>query len=319
VLEIFTIYGAAINFILINVALALSIYLTLSTGLLSLANAGFMAIGAYTTAILVTRAGAPLGLTFLIALLIGGAIALPLGAVVLRLRDVYLAIATLGFGEIVRITILNGDKPLRALRGDPTLTVLNGAEGITMGFRTPNVLLGVPESTWILLVYVAGLTYFLATVQGSRFGRIWASIRLDESAAATLGIDVVRYKLLAFVLGAAVAAGAGALSAPVIRVIDPNNYVFGRAVEILAFAILGGTAHWAGPILGAVVLTGLPEALRFLKDQRDVANGLIIMASIIWLPRGIADPAFWGTLWARTRVRLSGGGPARPSAALPGD
>jgi branched-chain amino acid transport system permease protein len=306
VLDLFTVYGATINFALINVALALSIYLTLSTGLLSLANAGFMAIGAYTTAILVTKSGAPLALSFVLALIIGAAIAIPLGAGVLRLRDVYLAIATLGFGEIVRIAILNGDKVLRGISGDPRLTVLNGAEGITLPFRTPNVYLGVPETTWILLTYVVGLAYLLATAYRSRFGRIWASIRLDEAAAATLGIDVVRYKLLAFTLGSAMAAGAGALSAPIVRVVDPNNYVFGRAVEILAFAILGGTAHWSGPILGALVLTSLPEALRFLKENRDVANGLVIMASIIWLPRGIGDPSFWRAVGGRIRARSAG-------------
>src|SRR5262245_55142941 len=91
VLELFTVYGATINFILINIALALSIYVTLSCGLLSLANAGFMAIGAYTTAVLLTRTGAPLAVSFTVALLLGIALAVPLGAVVLRLRDVYLA------------------------------------------------------------------------------------------------------------------------------------------------------------------------------------------------------------------------------------
>lgn len=303
--DVFNVHGATINFALINVALALSIYITLSAGLLSLANAGFMAIGAYTAAILTTKLGAPLAFSFLLALVLGAALAVPLGALVLRLRDVYLAIATLGFGEIVRITILNGDKLLRGISRDPSLTLLNGAEGITLPFRTPNVFLGVPESTWVLLAYVVVLTYLLAVAQRSRFGRIWASIRLDESASAALGIDVVRHKLLVFALGSAMAAAAGALSAPVVRVIDPNNYVFGRAVDILAFAVLGGAAHWSGPIVGALVLTGLPEILRFLKEQRDVANGLVIMASIIWLPRGIADPTFWRRVLTRARGRLS--------------
>jgi branched-chain amino acid transport system permease protein len=123
---------------------------------------------------------------------------------------------------------------------------------------------------------------------------VLAAIRLDESAAGTLGIDVVRYKLIAFVLGAMMAAGVGVLSAPIIRVIDPRNYVFSRAVDILAYAVLGGVAHWSGPIVGAAVLTLLPEALRFLQERRDIVNGLIIMVSIIFLPRGLADPRFWG-------------------------
>ncbi len=118
-----------------------------------------------------------------------------------------------------------------------------------------------------------------------------ASIRQDETAASTLGINVVMYKLLAFVLGAAAAAGAGALSAPIVRVVDPHNYVFSRAVDILAYAVLGGMTEWIGPIIGATVLTTLPEALRFLRDQRDIVNGLIIMISIIYLPQGLAGPA----------------------------
>jgi branched-chain amino acid transport system permease protein len=109
---------------------------------------------------------------------------------------------------------------------------------------------------------------------------------------------VVRYKLLVFVLGAAIAAGAGALSVPIVRVIDPHNYVFSRAVDILAYAVLGGMTHWAGPIIGATALTSLPEVLRFLKDQRDIVNGLIIMLSIIYLPAGLADPRIWG-VWRK--------------------
>lgn len=223
-----------INFILINVALGLSIYLTLATGLLSLANAGFMAIGAYTVAIMFTRAHVPLIFGFGVAILLAVLVALPLGMLVLRLRDIYLAIATLGFGEIVRIVALNGDKVVRLFSQDKEIAVFNGAEGITLAYKTPQVILGLPETTWSILLYVLVTAYLLATLQNSRYGRIMASIRQDETAASTLGINVVRYKLLVFVLGAAIAAGAGALSVPIVRVIDPHNYVFSRAVDILA-------------------------------------------------------------------------------------
>ena len=291
--------AAVINFALINMALALSIYLTLSTGLLSLANAGFMAIGAYTAAILATQAGAGLALAFPLALVVGAAVAVSIGLVVLRLRDVYLAIATLGFGEIVTIAALNGDKILRRLTGNDGLTIFNGAEGITLPYASPRPILGLPDTTWPLLLYVLALAYLVRTLRRSHQGRVLAAIRLDESAAATLGVNVVRYKLLAFVLGAMIAAGAGALSTPIVRVIDPRNYVFTRAVDILASAVLGGVAHWSGPLIGAALLTGLPEALRFLREQREIVNGLIIMLSIIFLPRGLADPRFWTGLFRR--------------------
>jgi len=96
------------------------------------------------------------------------------------------------------------------------------------------------------------------------------------------------------------------LSTPIVRVIDPRNYVFGRAVDILAYAVLGGMTHWAGPILGAILLSILPESLRFLRAQREVVNGLIIMLAIIYLPRGLADPRFWRRLrvWSRPHPRV---------------
>ena len=290
-----------VNFTLINIALGLSIYLTLATGLLSLSNAGFMAIGAYTAAIVATQTRLPLGAGLALAMLIGVLLAVPFGLIILRLRDIYLAIATLGFGEIVRIIALNGDKLLRAFSGQPDLTIFNGAEGVTLTYRTPQIILGLPHTTWPILLYVLACIYLLATLQHSRYGRLMAAIRLDEAAASTLGIQVVRYKLLVFVLGAALAAGAGALSTPIVRVIDPRNYVFGRAVDILAYAVLGGMTHWAGPILGAILLSTLPETLRFLRAQREVINGLVIMLAIIYLPRGLADPRFWRRLrfWSR--------------------
>jgi branched-chain amino acid transport system permease protein len=284
------------NFTLINVALGLSIYLTLATGLLSLANAGFMAIGAYAAAVAASQAGLPLGIGLILGVLLGALVALPLGLVVLRLSDVYLAIATLGFGEIVRIIILNGDRLVGLIPSQRGRAVFNGAEGITLPYVTPPVILGLPATTWPILLYVLALIYLLATLQRSRYGRIQAAIRLDEPAASTLGINVVRYKLLVFVLGAAIAAGAGALGTPIVRVIEPRNYAFGRAVDILAYAVLGGMTHWAGPILGAIVLTALPEMLRFLRDQREVINGLVIMIAIIFLPRGLVDPRFWRRL-----------------------
>ena len=290
---------SVINFTLINVALGLSIYLTLATGLLSLANAGFMAIGAYTAAVLASQAGMPLTVSFVVALVIAGLVAFPFGLAVLRLRDVYLAIATLGFVQIINVLLLNGDKLLRGITGNPELTVFRGAEGITLPYVSPQMVFGLPETTWPLLLYVLALVAILAVLRRSHEGRVLAAVRLDESAAATLGINVVRYKLLAFVLGAMMAAGVGVLSTPIIRVIDPRNYVFSRAVDILAYAILGGVAHWSGPIVGATLLTLLPEALRFLQEQRDVVNGLIIMLSIIFLPRGLADPRFWGAWFRR--------------------
>ena len=103
-----------------------------------------------------------------------------------RRRVLAAVIATLGFGQIVSITALNGDKLLRALTGDPQLAVFNGAEGITLTYAAPRIIFGLPETTWPLVAYVLALVYFLATLQRSRFGRLLSAIRLDETAAATL-------------------------------------------------------------------------------------------------------------------------------------
>src|SRR5690606_32008151 len=109
----------------------------------------------------------------------------------------------------------------------------------TLPYRAPVVLAGLPLDTWWMAIYLAAAVWLVAALQASRFGRVLASIRMDESAAATLGIDVVRGKLMVFVLGAALAAGAGAMAAPLVRVVHPGSYTFTRAVDILAFSVLG--------------------------------------------------------------------------------
>jgi len=301
-------YRPLIEFMLLNAALALSVYITLSTGLLSLANAGFMAIGAYTAALLYVYRDAPaLGLyraapvlsSVLLAMLIAMVIGFLFGRPLLRLRDVYLAIATLGFGEIVRILAVNGDIIVGAIRGVPPneVALFGGAEGIRVARLT---------TTWHLFLYLAAAVYFFIMLRRSRFGRVLEAIRHDEAAAAAMGINVVRYKTLAFTVSAMIAAGGGALNALLIRLAAPGNYDFARAVELLTYVVLGGAVHWTGPLVGAIVLTALPEALRGLREQREIVNGVILMLAIIYLPRGLADPRFWRGLRLRLRPRQAG-------------
>lgn len=277
-------YGSVVQFVLINMILAISIYFTLYTGLLSLANAGFMAIGAYVAAVLTLRAETPFALNLLAGGLAAALTGLLLGLSVLRLRGIYLAIATIGFGEIIRIIAISFDK----FTG---LSLLGGAQGLS----------GVPKLTTpvALLATLAVLVFLMIQMQRSRTGRALAAIRQDENVAASMGIDVFAYKVLAFVLGAFVAGLAGGFSAHLTRFIDPNSYGFDAAVNILAFAILGGTLHWSGPLLGATILTGLPEALRFLKEYRGIVNGIIIVVVILYLPRGLMDPDWFQRLFHR--------------------
>jgi branched-chain amino acid transport system permease protein len=269
-------YGSAVQFMLIDAALGLSIYITLSTGLLSLANAGFMAIGAYTSALATLHWQTPFPLSLLLGILAAGAAGLILGLPALRLRDVYLAIATIGFGEVVRGIILNIDKVLG-------YKLTGGALGLN----------NIPVKTelWHLLLYLALLIYFFIRLSRSRTGRALVAIRRDETVAATMGIDVVYYKNMAFVIGAMIAGGAGGLAAHLTRFIGPNEFGFARAVDILTYAVLGGFNHWLGPLIGGLTLTGLPELLRFLAAYRPIVNGIILMLAIIYLPSGLADPA----------------------------
>jgi branched-chain amino acid transport system permease protein len=281
--EFWATYGSVVQFVLINMLLGISIYFTLYTGLLSLANAGFMGVGAYVSAVLTIHAGTPFPVSLFIGALSAALIGWLLGLPVLRLRDVYLAIATLGFGEIVRITAVNFDK----FSG---LTLLGGAQGLA----------GIPKLTTplSLLFTLFILCIFLVQFHRSRAGRALVAIRRDESVAATMGINVHQHKLLAFVLGAFVAGLAGGFSAHLTRFVGPNDFNFNAAVNILAFAVLGGTLHWSGALVGAALLTILPEALRFMKEYRGIVNGVILLLVIIYLPHGLVNPQ-----WIRKTFR----------------
>jgi branched-chain amino acid transport system permease protein len=276
---------ADLDRLLINILLGLSAFVTLHARLLSLASAGFMAIGAYGSAILVVKAGWPLWASLPGAIVICVVIALIIGAPVLKLSDVYLAIATLGFGEVVRIVIiLNPD-----WTGGPT-----GAN-LSTGFAYETMK---QTQTWMLLAALAVAGSFFYRMQRSKTGRAFRAIRENPSAAATMGIDVVAYRRLAFVLSAVLAGAAGAFYAHAVGSLDNTDFRFTRAVDVLSFAVLGGAGHWLGPLLGAGVLTALPIFLRdvlgasvdFFKtfvQLPNIIDGAAIMLAIVFLPGGL--------------------------------
>ena len=254
-----------------NALLALSIYLTLSCGMLAIANAAFMGIGAYTSAILTMNYGLPFPLVLLAGMAAPALMAFVIGKPTLRLSGVYLAMATLAFGEVVRIALLNTD------------SLTGGALGLN----------GIPQSTqwWHVALALALTLALLWRLRRSKVGRAFESIKEDETAAGLMGIDVSAYKMLAFVLGAAIAGLAGVLNAHLTFFISPGEYGFDRAVDILTMTILGGISSLTGPVVGAVILTLLPEALRSFKDFRLVVNGFILVLIVLFLPKGIWDPA----------------------------
>ncbi|MEM5789811.1 MAG: branched-chain amino acid ABC transporter permease [Syntrophobacteraceae bacterium] len=270
--QFLAIYGSLINFIGINSLLALSLYVTLSAGQLSLGNAAFAGIGAYTSGILTMHLNMP----FVFALTAGAsaaaAAAVLIGWPVLRLRGVFLAMATLAFGEVVRIAVLN-------------LEITGGAQG----------LVGIPDETsgWLIYLVLAGAAWFLARLRGSRIGWSLASIREDETAAAAMGIDTLYYKTLAFIIGAFIAGIAGALYAHLNFIITPGEFGFSAAVQLLIYNVVGGTRFWFGPVMGAIFLTALPEVLRgtgvTAGPLRMGVNGVILLLVILYLPNGLAS------------------------------
>jgi branched-chain amino acid transport system permease protein len=254
-----------------NVLLALSIYLTLACGLLTVANAAFMAIGAYSSALLTLHTGTPFFLALLLGALLSALVALVIGRPTLKLSGVYLAMATLAFGEVVRIAMLN-------------------AEDLTGGALGLN---GIPQLTsWLSVALVVSVAvYILLRSARSRLGRTMAAIRQDEVASEVIGINVRAYKLLAFVMGAALAGLAGGLNAHFTFFISPNEYGFDRGVEILAMGVLGGTGSPWGAVLGGVLITLLPELLRGLGDYRPLVNGIILILIMLYSPQGL-----WGLI-----------------------
>jgi branched-chain amino acid transport system permease protein len=278
--DFFQAYSTTIALIGINALLALSVWVTLYAGQLTLGNAAFMGLAAYASALLTLRLHLPFLPALIAGALFSGALAVPLGIPVLRLRGVYLAIATIGFGEMVRVMLL-------------ALPITGRGLGLN----------GIPAKTelWHVYLSLAICAYLLARVQGSTVGRAWAAIREDELAAASQGIAVRRYKLAAFVLGAVLAGWAGGLSAHLNYSLEPGEFGFTKAVEILVFAIVGGVPNVLGPILGATLLTALPELLRFLRDYRDFLNGAILILVIIYLPRGLVTVAELRQIWQTRR------------------
>jgi branched-chain amino acid transport system permease protein len=275
-------YSTLILSLGVNALLALSIYITLSCGLLSLANAAFMGIGAYTAALLTLQHDMPFAVALAGGALMPALVALVIGLPTLRLTGVYLAMATLGFGEVVRVVVLNLD-----------------STGGPLGLND------IPLKTewWHVALLLCLTLYCLARLRRSKVGRAFEAIREDEIAARLMGIDVTAYKLLAFTLGAAIAGLAGALNAHFTFFLSPREFGFEKAVDILTMAVLGGAGGSAGPVAGATILTLLPEMLRSLKDFRLATNGLILILVVLFMPRGLWDPQRWRDLFGMLRRR----------------
>jgi branched-chain amino acid transport system permease protein len=278
----------------INVILAVSLNLVNGhTGQFSLGHAGFMAVGAYLSAILTIEARAPLfaamggenvvtiGVVFLLALTAGGLGAALCGLLVgvpsLRLRGDYLAIVTLGFNEIIRVVLQN------------TYHVGPWEVGGALGLK------GIPPWTNVFWTFTlaAIAIYVIGSLVGSTYGRGFLAVRDDEVAAEAMGINTTRYKVTAFVVGAFFAGAAGGLFAHFRTTISPEGFNFLKSVDVVVMVILGGMGSTLGVTVAAIVLTVLNELLRNAEQYRMIVFALLLIVMMILRPQGILGDVGW--------------------------
>ncbi|MBN2654757.1 MAG: branched-chain amino acid ABC transporter permease [Nitrospirae bacterium] len=258
-------------------ALGLNVIVGL-TGQLHLGFAGSYAIGAYTYALLNTYFGLSFWLCLPVSALSASFAGILLSMPAIRLRGDYLAIVTLGFGEITRIVLNNWD------------SVTRGPNGIS-GIAAPSVagisLSGLRRYYYLVMALVVLAVFITKRVEQSRTGRAWMAIREDEIAASSMGINTTKYKIYAFVFGSLWAGVAGQLFAAKMQFVSPESFTFIESVFILCMVILGGLGNTYGVLIGAFIIAILPEALRGIESYRMLIVGLGLVVMMIFRPQGI--------------------------------
>jgi branched-chain amino acid transport system permease protein len=295
-------YARIINLIGINITLAASLNLINGmAGQFSIGHAGFMAVGGYTATYVTVYHGAALAglagstldasvgrtLAMTVSLTAGalaaGAAGLIVGVPSLRLRGDYLAIVTLGFGEIIRVVILN-------------IPAVGGATGFTSA---------IPITNFFWIFAMAAVTVVVVrNIATSTFGAALSSVRADEIAAEAMGIHTTRYKVMAFVISAALAGVAGGLSGQLFaNPLNPQNLNFVKSIEVVVMIVLGGIGSTTGAVIGATTLTILPEALRGVDQQypgmRMVLYALLLILLMIFRPQGLLGRREFSWAWLR--------------------
>lgn len=274
-------YGFLFVTIIQQALLGLSLYFPLMAGQLSLASIGFYALGGYVAAIMGTHpALAPLRdslgffifpLEWLVAGIISIVLGLGLGFPALRLRGIYLALATIAFVQVFGVLVLN-------------MPIAGGAVGI---FGIPQAFESRLAYIWFFGPLLVLTLLFLKRLESTGTGRLFFSIREDELAARAMGVNVTWRKVQAFVIGCALAGVVGAMSAPFLNTWNTRQGTFDAGVACLAYVLIGGARSKWGALLGAALLVSLPELLRPLKDSRMILNGLVLVLACVYMPQGI--------------------------------
>ena len=268
----------------INIILAVSLNLINGyTGQFSLGHAGFMAIGAYVGAICTVKLALPFVVALVVGALFAGFVGLLIGLPTLRLKGDYLAIATLGFGEIIRLTVLN-------------IPYIGGASGLT----------GIPRLTtfawvfWLMILTV----FIIKNLINSSAGRACIAVRENEIAAEAMGVNTTKYKVMAFTVGAVFAGIAGVLFAHYFYLVHPSSFTFMKSIDILTIVVLGGLGSMAGSVIGAIVLTFVSAVLASYAEWRMIIYAVLLIVVMIFRPQGLLGDK---DLTKRLLNRLKGG------------
>lgn len=277
----------------IYVILALGLNIVVGyTGLLALGTAAFYGVGAYCMGVLNLNYGIPFWLALPFAFILTGLFSIPISAPALRLRGDYLAIVTLGFGEITNQVFTNWVSLTRGPMGIPGISPPR-VFGWQFGDTLPSVAgILLPTNTlfyFLGLVFVGLALLVSIRLERSRLGRAWKAIREDEAAAEAMGVDTFRLKLLAFVISAGFAGVAGCFFASYSAFVGPTSFTFMESVLILCMVVLGGRGNLTGVTLGAVLLVILPEFLRGFAEYRMLLFGVSLVVVMILRPQGL-----WG-------------------------
>lgn len=263
----------------INMIAVLGLNFTLGmAGQFSFCHASFMGIGAYVSAILTLNVGFSFWVSFIFSIIVASFFALLIGFPSLKLSAKYLSVATIGFAEIVRIIALNWDP------------VTGGARGIK-GISAPSIFgfeLKSAHNYYFLVLFIFIIALYISLrVERSKLGRVFLALKGSEIAAQAMGINTHYYKVISFVMSAAFAGASGSLYAHFLGYIDAQAFTIKESTGFLCMVFMGGAGESFGVILGAILLTFLPEFLRFLKDYYMALYGVILILIIIYIPKGL--------------------------------
>ena len=262
----FAFFEPVVIFTLLNVTMALGLYITAMSGQLSMATAAMAGAGGYLSGILTVKFGVPFIPAIAAAALLAAVMGMALAILTAKMRDFILKLTTLAFGEALSVLAFNWD-------------YIGGANSFT------GLTLHTGLGTCVIATAIA--LYVAIRFDGSRLGFAARAVRDDPLAAASMGISVAGIRMITFALGAAIVGMAGAIQAHYVLVISPSELGFFVSLNYIIFLLFGGLQTVWSPVLGAVLLTTLPEALRFANEYRMIAYGLIIVAVVLWRPDGL--------------------------------